>query len=93
MTRDVRQVLELITLFVSGKNQSRNLADRIESLVIEGFTNEAWFDDVSLALAQFAPHGGAEYYDELALSQILKPVADQLRIEIDSQKGTQPPSA
>lgn len=93
MTDYTQELLELIEVFLSGNHQSRELADRIESVVLQRFTHEAWFDEVSLALAQFAPHAGSEYYDERALAEVLEVAAIELRRGLASSKGARQPPA
>jgi hypothetical protein len=76
---DVRELVDLIDKFVSGENRSRELANEIEGLAIECFADEPWFDDVSLALAQFVPGGGDHFVDEADLIAELTPAARSLK--------------
>jgi hypothetical protein len=66
------ELITLINRFVSDEERSLRLANEIEGLVLERFREEPWFDDVSLALAQYAP-GGGEYLvsDEQLASELM----------------------
>ena len=77
---DVAALLALIVRFAAG-DTSRATADEIEGLVIECFLDEPWFDDVSLALAQYVPGGGDHYYDEMAVVRELEVASAALRAE------------
>lgn len=66
-----RELRERIDGFVDGPDRSPAAAAAIEGLVILHFTEEPWFDDVSLALATFVPGGGQHYLDEDALADAL----------------------
>jgi hypothetical protein len=68
---DVALLLALIDRFAAG-DTSRATADEIEGLVLECFSGEPWFDDVSLALALYIPGGGGHYYDEAAVVRELE---------------------
>ena len=50
----------------------------MEELLLEHFTLEDWFDDASLALAQYSPGGGPHLYDEAALDEVLREVRASL---------------
>lgn len=75
---DVVLLLTLIDRFVRGET-ARATADEIEGLVLECFPDEPWFENVSLALAQYMPGGGMHYYDEAAVAQELKEASAALR--------------
>jgi hypothetical protein len=77
--QDVEDLLQLIDAFVTGRDQSKHLAGQIEGLVLECFAGEPWFDEVSLALAQYAPGGGAHMYDEDGVSSELLVARNALR--------------
>ncbi len=77
--RDVVDLLHLIERFVDGGEQTKAIAAEIEGLVIECFQEEAWFDEVSEALALFVPGGSTPYLDESGLAGQLAPVAVELR--------------
>lgn len=62
MNRDASaQFLAQVERFVAGENTTAD-ANTIEGILLEHFTDEPWFDDVSVALAQYAPGGGEHYY-------------------------------
>lgn len=71
--------MRLIDAFVTGRDQSKQLAGQIEGLVLECFADEPWFDEVSLALAQYAPGGGRHMYDQNAVSSELLVAQNALR--------------
>jgi hypothetical protein len=73
------ELLTLIERFVSGDNRSLQLVGEMEGLVLEFFSDEPWFDDVSLALAQYAPGGGQNYLGEADLAGELAAVAKMIR--------------
>ena len=82
---DINELLAAIDDFISGANQSRVHANKIEGIILEHFMGEQWFDDVSIALAQFSPGGGTNYYDEKALAIELKAVSDILRAQLKAK--------
>ena len=67
-----------IDRFLTGEDTSRSATDAMEGLVLEHFTLEEWFDDASLALAQYSPGGGEHLYDEAALAPVLRRVRQAL---------------
>jgi hypothetical protein len=75
---DVAALLALIDRFSAG-DTSRATADEIEGLVLECFPDEPWFDEVSLALAQYVPGGGDHFYDEVAVVRELEAASTALR--------------
>jgi hypothetical protein len=75
----IEELLSLIDSFLSGTNRSKRLAEEIEGLVLECFADEPWFDEVSLALAQYAPGEGSNYLSERDLATELASVAKALR--------------
>ncbi len=77
---DVASLLGLIDRFVAGET-SRAAAGEIEGLVLECFSDEPWFDDVSLALALYVPGGRGHYYDEAAVARELQVASLALRVE------------
>jgi hypothetical protein len=77
------ELLFLIETFLSGANRSRAFAQEIEGLIIECFSDEAWFDDLSVALAQYAPGEGKTYLSEGDLAAELSSVAEILRSQPD----------
>lgn len=77
---DVTALLALIDRFAAG-DTSRATADEIEGIVLECFPEEPWFDDVSLALAQYVPGGGDHYYDAVAVARELDVASAALRAE------------
>lgn len=50
----------------------------MEAILLESFTAEDWFDDASLALAQYSPSGGEHLLDEADLAYVLKSVKADL---------------
>lgn len=82
--RDVLDLLRLIERFVDGGEQTKSVAAEIEGLVIECFPDEAWFDEVSEALALFVPGGSTPYLDESALARQLAPIAVELRAALQN---------
>jgi hypothetical protein len=85
--RDRRDLLELVEQFIDGVDQSPALAAQIEGIIIECSQDEAWFDEVSEALALFVPGGGGRYIDERQLAAELVGVAGALRQALEGDEG------
>ena len=81
-------LLRLIDRFVSGEDTSLAAASEMEGIVIENFETEDWFDDVSVALAQYTPGGGEHMYDERALAVELGEARVALERMIAADDGT-----
>lgn len=73
--------IALIDLFIIGADTSLQAAHQMEELLLNNFTEEEWFDDASLALAQYSPSGGEHLLDEAALSEVLKEVKADLEAD------------
>lgn len=71
MSGVVRDFIALIDRFRSGADTSLAAAHGMEAIVLENFTEEDWFDDVSLALAQYSPGGGDHLLAERELADVL----------------------
>jgi hypothetical protein len=69
-----RQLVGWIVGFVDGTDTSLQAAHEMEGIVLEHFTDEDWFDEASLALAQYAPGGGEHLYDQADLAEVLNDV-------------------
>jgi hypothetical protein len=80
-------LLHLIERFVDGGEQTKSIAAEIEGLVIECFQEEAWFDEVSEALALFVPGGSMPYLDESGLASQLAPIAVELRTALQDAQN------
>ncbi len=76
--RDAQDLLCLIERFVNGGERVKSVAAEIESLVVECFQDETWFDETSEALALFVPGGTAPYVGESSLARRLSLVACEL---------------
>lgn len=81
MSGIVRDFITLIDRFLSGDDTSLRAANEMEAILLENFTEEDWFDDASLALAQYAPGGGEHLLDEAALADVLKEVKADLEAD------------
>jgi hypothetical protein len=81
MSGVVLDFIALIDRFISGADTSLQAAHQIEEILLANFTEEDWFDDVSLALAQYSPCVGEHLLDEGALSEVLKEVKADLEAE------------
>lgn len=82
MSGSVRDFLTLIDQFLSGADTSLRAALEMEAILLENFTEEDWFDDASLALAQYSPGGGEHLLDEAALAEVLKEVKADLETDV-----------
>lgn len=71
----------MIDAFLSGENRSKQRVQEIEGLVLQFFSDEEWFDNLSLALAQYAPGEGRNYLGEEDLAAELAWVGQELRGE------------
>ena len=67
----------MLSAYLDGR-QDKAFVSQIEGLVIEGFQDEAWFDEVSEDLALFVPGGGTYYLDEEALAVTLRTLLKRL---------------
>ena len=74
----VNEVVASIDRFLSGADTSRTLVNEIEGILLEHFTLEPWFDEASLALAQYRPGGGEHLFNEHDLAQVLREVRQDL---------------
>jgi hypothetical protein len=74
LTTELRQML---SAYLDGR-QNKAFVSEIEGLVIEGFQDEAWFDEVSEDLALFLPGGGTYSLDEEALAVTLRTLLKRL---------------
>lgn len=81
MSGIVRDFIALIDRFLSGADTSLRAAHEMEAILLENFTEEDWFDDTSLALAQYAPGGGEHLLDETELADVLKEVKADLEAD------------
>lgn len=79
-------LLHLIERFVDRGEQTKAVAADIEGLVIECFQEEAWFDELSEALALFVPGSSKPYLDESALTHQLGPIAVELRTTLQGAR-------
>ena len=70
------ELLDLIQRFISGEDRSLELTGAIEGIVLEFFSDYPWFDNLSLALAQYSPSGGHNYLDADELAEELAAVAE-----------------
>lgn len=77
MSRGAQDLGELVKRFLDGE-RTKAMAAEIESLVIEHFQDEPWFEDASEALALFAPGGSTPYLDESGLARALSPLAAEM---------------
>jgi hypothetical protein len=77
---DVVSLIGLIDRFAGG-DTSQATAGEIEGLVLECFPDEAWFENVSLALALYVPGGSGHYYDAVAVIQELNEARSTLSAE------------
>lgn len=71
------ELRQMLTAYLDGR-RDKAFVSEIEGLVIEGFQDEAWFDEVSEDLALFVPGGGTYYLDEAALAVALRKLLDRL---------------
>jgi hypothetical protein len=83
----VRDLIHLIDRFLKGADTSLSAAHAMEAIALENFTEEDWFDDLSLALAQYAPTGGDHLLAERELAEVLKEVKADLEDELGGPKG------
>ncbi|MBK8987683.1 MAG: hypothetical protein IPM39_16660 [Chloroflexi bacterium] len=75
----VEELTDLIRIFLSGKDRSVALANKIEALLIQEFSDAEFYDDLILSLSLYRPGGGDSLDDEGRLSQELRFVFDQLQ--------------
>lgn len=79
----MRDFITLIDRFLRGDDTSLRAAHEMEAILLENFTEEDWFDDASLALAQYSPGGGEHLLDESALAEVLKEVKADLEVDLE----------
>lgn len=75
----VKELADLIQIFLSGEDHSVTLANKIEALVIQEFSDAEFYDDLILSLSLYRPGGGDFLDDEERLSQELHFVFEQLQ--------------
>lgn len=78
----VHDLIRLIDRFVDGTDTSLRAAHEMEAILLQNFTEEDWFDEASLALAQYSPGGGDHLYDEADLNDVLKEVKADLECDL-----------
>jgi len=81
MSGIVRDLVALIDRFLTGADTSLQATREIESVLFENFGEEDWYDEASLALAQYSPGGGQHLLDEADLAAVLKEVKADLEVE------------
>ena len=67
-----QEIIDLITQFISKKDISIGLANRIEAALDEEFPDDEYMQDVIDMLASYRPGGGDYLYDEDAMIKKLK---------------------
>jgi hypothetical protein len=77
MSRIVRLIV-FIDRFLAGEDGSLLLVRQIEGVLLENFTQEAWFDGASVVLAQYSPAGAKNMVDVPALAEVLRGVRADL---------------
>ncbi len=78
------QLLELrclLELFLSGENQSLELAGRIEVGLDETFPEDSWFQDLVHSLAFYRPDGGEYLYDASTIVPLLRMALNRLELD------------
>ena len=78
----VHDLIRLIDRFVDGTDTSLRATHEMEAILLENFTEEDWFDEASLALAQYSPGGGQHYYHEADVAEVLEAVKADLAKEM-----------
>lgn len=81
MSGVVRDLLALIDRFLTGADTSLQATREIEAILFANFGEEDWYDDVSLALAQYSPGGGKHLFNETDLAGVLKEVKADLEVD------------
>lgn len=71
------ELRQMLTAYLDGR-QDKAFVSESEGLVIEGFQDEAWFDEVSEGFALFVPGGGTYYLDEAAIAAALRQLLERL---------------
>jgi hypothetical protein len=82
MSGIARDFVELIDRFLSGADTSLAAAREMEALLLDNFTHEAWFNDASIALAQYSPAGGNHMYGVSDLAEVLRRVKADLEADL-----------
>jgi hypothetical protein len=82
-----RLLAYLMEEFLSGRDRSLALVDRIEGIIIEDFRTCDLFEDLLTAVASYEPFGGEHYYDEEALATEFRYALRQLAQ--DGELGSQ----
>ena len=77
----VAELQRLIDMFLRCGRQDKDFVAEIEGLIIEGFQDEEWFDEVSEELSLFVPGGGTYYIDEADLARVLRRLSILLGVE------------
>lgn len=64
-------LLEMIDTFLSGRDRSMELVNRIESLLITDFLDTGLFEELTEPLSLYRPGAGNPYVDEQELADSL----------------------
>lgn len=81
MNGAVGELMGLIDRFLSGADTSLGAAHKMEAILLTNFVTEDWFDELSLALAQYSPGGGEHLLAEPDLAGVLREIKGNLDTE------------